>query len=205
MSDLRERVIYLSRFDYNCGGFALETFDWFVPYCQIQFHNTYELIYMLQYGEMFDEDYADQEIIASELNYDLALEHCVENMKRALPIRQINSEDEVEPHEAIVLFRLAYDDYHFVRKFGDRYFHKTGARPTILEMSKEEVYDDHWIHRYDSDIIILALEKQDDDEEWLKFLVDENEKSAKRQFEPILGNYEDENDYENLLDNSLAL
>jgi len=139
---------------YNCGGFALRTFDDYTPYfvwCDPLFSTDYS-------DKISCEDIDDEEDF-DELGACNDINCVIQNMLDDFPnMRQIQSENEAKPHENIVLFRYGDCDFHFVLKQGERYFHKRGPEPVIREMDKDEVYEDHWEGRYDSEIYIFAID-----------------------------------------------
>lgn len=129
--------------EYNCGGFALGNKEWYLPY-------DYESW----------DDYIDSDSMMHELSKEDLLEVYVNHMLVEMPnLRIIGSEHELVDGEVLVLFRIGDDDFHFVRKNPQdgKYYHKMGWLPEIYEMSKEEVYSDDWLCRYDSRIVMFAL------------------------------------------------
>ena len=132
---------------YNCGGFALGTKDWYHPFSgdddpQYLFMNTYSRI--------------------RENGQDKTLRQYVDFMLKEFPnMRLISSEQEAKKYETIVFFRIGNDDFHFVKKIKNKYYHKRGWIPKIEEMEKEEVYGEYWCDgKYDSNIVILAIDEQ---------------------------------------------
>lgn len=125
---------------YNCGGFALNTRDWYLPYDQSEWNGTWEIG-----GEMGQEP-------ALGYMVDFMLEEFAPNL------RVIHSEEELESFERLILFRVSHcDDFHFVRKDADgKYYHKMGSDPYPEEMEREEVYGESWCRRYDGPIVMFA-------------------------------------------------
>jgi hypothetical protein len=130
--------------EYNCGGFALNTRDWYLPYDQNQWDATWE--------------------IEEKLGVEKALEVMVNHMLKEFPnLRLINSEEDLKDSETLVLFRVSnFDDFHFVRKASNgKYYHKMGWCPRIDQMPKEEVYGRAWNGRYDGEIVMFGYAEKD--------------------------------------------
>jgi len=123
--------------DYNCGGFALNTRDWYRPY---------------------PEDYLCIWELEQELGLEAGTEECVTHMLVEFPtLRLIGSEDEAEEDESVIFFRIGGGDFHFVRKGADgNYYHKMGSSEEVDEMEREEVYGIEWCCRYDGPLVIFA-------------------------------------------------
>jgi hypothetical protein len=128
---------------YNCGGFALNTRDWYLPYDTNKWAGAWE--------------------IEDRLGIELALEIITNHMLSEFPnLRLVQSEEDLKDSEVLILFRMSnFDDFHFVRKGKNgKYYHKMGWSPVIEEMSKEEVYGDCWCNRYDGDIVLFGYEEK---------------------------------------------
>lgn len=128
---------------YNCGGFALNTKDWYIPYPDAE-----EIEYM--------------ENLVIEKGKLVLLEMFVEHMLNEFPnLRLIKDEEELKDYESLILFRIGDRDFHFVKKIGNTYYHKTGWIPKIWEMDKEDVYRNYWdFGRYDSPIKMFAYDER---------------------------------------------
>lgn len=148
----RERdVSNTDRQEYNCGGFALETFSWYIPY---DGDDYFELV-----------DYYDEDL-------SLVTEHCVNHMLNEVPgLRLINAVSDARKDEKVVLFRVGPTDFHYVKYEDGEYLHKIGSTP-IMSMSEEEVYSRAWCYgKYNGEIVIFAL-KPVDGRSFLKKVLD---------------------------------
>ncbi len=135
----------VDRLNYNCGGLALGTYNWYVPYDR----DIYD-----HYGElMYDID-----------DIDAAVDYCVDHMLTQFPDgRVVNSVEELEPDEVGVIFRLGDEDFHFILYKEGTYYSKVGSWNT-REVAEEEVYDEEWseFYTYYSKIVILAMPDHSD-------------------------------------------
>ena len=137
------KIDFFDRCYFNCFGFAMGIPQWLRLY-------SWEEVWINDFDEV--EDWKES---LADVFYDC----CEEIEERFDNVRRINKEEDAKRNEIVFFFRLAQDDYHFVMKVGNRYFHKTGGNPTLKEMTKEQVYSDSWCGRYDSDIAIFARKR----------------------------------------------
>ena len=130
--------------DFNCGGFALGTYDWYIP-------QSWHCI--------FEDDYDDEEQYTQD--FDELVTDCTNDILEDFSgqIRLIKREEDANKGEIVVFFRLADDDFHFILKSGNKYFQKRGSTPCLEETTKEEVYSNEWNDRYNSRIVIFARKK----------------------------------------------
>lgn len=129
---------------YNCGGYALGLFNWFIPWTE---EKDKELGHVL---------------VHTEKEYENFLMNCVNYMTENLPIREITSIKELTKKEYAVAFRLARDDFHFVKRGANGiWYDKQGWRPFIDRHTEDEILNnDAWYGRYDSRIVLLAVKKR---------------------------------------------
>lgn len=131
--------------DYNCGGYALGLFNWYLPYPQ-EMRN--ELTFL---GEWV---YSYRKTMKIMVNY----------MVNTLPIRVIKSLKNLdEETEYCVAFRLGEGDFHYVKRYKQGiWYHKMGGSSHIRRMEEEEVFSKKgWLHgRYNSNIVLLAVKKR---------------------------------------------
>lgn len=125
---------------YNCGGYALGTFNWFLPYSK---RNRYK------YHGKFKKN-------SSKLvNYMITLFNG--------RLRNIKSIDDLKENENAIAFRCANEDFHFmIRKDNKIWYHKRGSFSKIERISKEDVFNDGWKSNglnYDGKLYLLALKK----------------------------------------------
>ena len=127
-------------FDYNCGGFALGTFSWYLPCPRHADHKNYFGFLSAQEAEK-------------------KTEKCVQFMLAEVPgLRRLRSKDDhLFDDEYMVAFRLSFDgDFHFVRNCHGVWEHKRGHRDAIETMDENEVFGENWCDLYDGPIVLLA-------------------------------------------------
>ena len=149
---------------YNCGGFALSTYSWYVPYRSDEQTNIYDRWANIQMCLDVAED-ADN--IADRIDARETVHICVVSLlnlfvKRILEdfpsVRRVQTFEEIKPNERIILFRIGADDFHFIVSFDHKHWwHKYGWN-YIEELCEDEVLDTEWANgRYFSPIAILAM------------------------------------------------
>lgn len=133
--------------DYNCGGYALGTFNWYLPYESYE-ESTWAL--------HFEHNMSVNEIAHYYENYLLSDFFEI--------IRPIKSTDELAENEKAIAFRVGIDDFHFcVYRKDIGWYHKPG-RNTIRRITTEEVFADHWESPdgfviYNSELILFAMKE----------------------------------------------
>ena len=117
---------------YNCGGYALESFSWYIP-----------------------ELNGDSVCRADGTTVD----DCVQAMMIDLPnLRRIQTLDELKENEYAVAFRLSDYDFHYIKRASNgHWFHKRGASCYIDTMKEEVVFSESWGRGYDGEIALLAI------------------------------------------------
>lgn len=126
---------------YNCGGFALGTFSWYLPQCESAWG-------------CWEDDWSMEEM--TELTDD-----CVAVMLDEFPdLREIQYLSEVRHDEYAIAFRLSSDgDFHYVRQMhGRTWTHKCGGGE-IQTMTRWEVFNTDWCWRYNGPIVLLAKKR----------------------------------------------
>ena len=118
------------KIDYNCGGYALESFSWYLPR-----HNNVST------------------------SRSTTIEDCVEAMLKDFPnLRIITSVDDLRGNEYAVAFRLSANDFHYVKRASNgHWYHKMGSSNYISTMKKEVVFSESWGHGYEGEIALLAI------------------------------------------------
>lgn len=150
--------------DYNCGGFALGTYSWYVPYRSDEQRQIYERWANIQ---MWLDAAEDADNTADSLIARATVHTCVVSLlnlfvKRILEdfpsVRRVQTFEEIKPDERIILFRIGADDFHFIVSFDHKHWwHKYGWN-YIEELCEDEVLDTEWANgRYFSPIAILAM------------------------------------------------
>ena len=138
------------RNQYNCGGYALETFSWVLP-C-----DTEEECEELYDFDMWEYDY-------DEDDFNESAERGAKWMLDNIPnLRQVSSPDEkLEEGEWLIGFKVGMGtgdgDFHYIKRTpSGRFYHKPGAS-RVRRMSKAEALSDNWCDgRYTSKTIWLA-------------------------------------------------
>lgn len=146
--------------DYNCGGYALETYDWYLPY-------GYDEDREDAVNELILEGCSETEI------YSILRDRDLSNMLRDFKdrIRIIHNELEALENERIIAYRffiefisyggaVYYDnsDFHYRVKTSTGWVEKNGCAPVSKVKNMSLVSP--WIAEcgtYDSEIILLAF------------------------------------------------
>lgn len=127
------------KYDYNCGGYALETFTWYCPRAREEqvrysFHNI-------------------------EQAYEITL-HAVAHMIYEFEgkLRMIRKLEDLKPYERAIAFRISSDgDFHYMKKTRSGWYHKMGSSSCIYRVSEKLVFNSKWCNRYDGPIVLLAM------------------------------------------------
>lgn len=129
-----------SKIDYNCGGYALETFNWYMPYEK-------ELRYKL-YGVNCGEYTLEQTL-------QIAIDFMLKDFNGSL--RLIDSVEELKDNEYAIAFKIGNHDFHYAKRSkSGNWFHKMGGNSKIFRMSKEKIFSDSWINGYVSKTVLFA-------------------------------------------------
>lgn len=149
--NLREaNFFHIERYEYNCGGYALGTFDWYVPY------NTDEC------------DYRYTEELVKQAGEEKALDKLANNILADFPELMMVSEDSVKNKlwnfrtYEIIAFRLELKgiyDFHFMKlgKNGS-WYEKRGSTDYIHRHAYDYIFQT-WNRRYNSKIVFFARER----------------------------------------------
>ena len=144
---------------YNCGGYALGTYDWFIPYGR----------------KSLDEDLKnDVEEFYRESEYDIyafciddynrIAERCIDEMIHYFngKLREIKKVSDAKENERVIAFRFGAGDFHFMVKGrkGHQWHSKMGGSESIDTFSEEYVMSDpDWGDIYLSDTYLMAMSK----------------------------------------------
>ena len=127
--------------DYNCMGYALDTYSWLFAY--------------LKDGETDPFDYGVDKSEQKEV-----LKSCAEYLLDNFPLSPITREEAYNARgkKEIVAFRIAEYDFHFmVRRKNGGWYHKMGSTE-IRRINKEDVFAPMWksnLDIYDSEILFF--------------------------------------------------
>ena len=141
------------RNQYNCGGYALETFSWVLP-C-----DTEEECEELYDFDMWEYDY-------DEDDFNESAERGAEWMLNNVPnLRRVDSPDvKLEENEWLIGFKVGAGtgdgDFHYIKRTpSGRFYHKPGGS-YVRRMGKKEALSDNWCDgKYTSKTIWLARKK----------------------------------------------
>lgn len=150
--EVNSEVLELEFIDYNCGGFALGFPKWYLPYSHDEeehldyydemnyYQNeSYELDVLV---DKYEEDIMRNGDSRQKLNKLCTARGRImaDYMLQTIPfIREIKSQKELQDDEYLILFRAAYDDFHFLRRFKDgTWAHKAGGSE-IEEIPPEKI------------------------------------------------------------------
>ena len=116
---------------YNCGGYALESFSWYLPR-----HNN----------------------MPTHRTDGVTLESCIEAMLEDFPnLRVIQSLNELKDNEYAIAFRMSDYDFHYVKRASNgHWYHKMGSNYYIRTMTQKVVFSKSWGYGYDGEIVLMA-------------------------------------------------
>ena len=144
----------VSRGKFNCGGYALGTYNWILP-C-----DTDE-----DADELFEVNLWLEDI--EDIDFDRRAEICATWMLNNIPnLRRVDSPDEkLADDEWLIGFKMGLGpsgdgDFHYIKRTPTgRFYHKPGSAK-IMRMSKKEALSDSWMHdSYTSNTIWLVRKK----------------------------------------------
>ena len=134
--------------DYNCGGYALGTFNWYLPMSDLS-ETTWRLV-------------EDRKMSVDEIAQYYA-DYILKDFEGY--IRRIQDLKELKKDEQAIAFRVGEEDFHFCKRGKNGvWYHKPG-RNTIRRIKRTEVFAERWVSPnsytiYDSEIILFALKNQ---------------------------------------------
>lgn len=124
-----------SRWDYNCGGYALGIYVWY------QF-----------------EDYPS---ITRDVGVEEMTRLCIDAILRDFPtLRVINDLCELQKNERAVAFRICENDFHFIMRHKNGHWSHKPGRSGIRSITKAEVFDpEGWklACTYNGPLVLLAM------------------------------------------------
>ena len=129
------------QYDYNCGGYALGTFSWYLPCYDINIWGWWKNWTESQVAELTEEAV---EIMLRDFS----------DLRLIMDLRQVRYD------EYAIAFRISSDgDFHFCKQDSrKRWTHKAGSSP-IRRISQTHIFGSAWNGRYDGPIILFAKKK----------------------------------------------
>lgn len=143
--------------DYNCGGYALMTYNWYLPY----YNSTSDHVETIE--ELWDEGYSIEDIYSFIIDADIA------NMLSDFPqLRQVDRCYDLKPSERLIAYRFyaiidelsdgyidVDSDFHYrFKDYGDTgWKEKRGSCP-CEELTEE---DNKYWGDYDSKICYFVM------------------------------------------------
>lgn len=138
--------------DYNCGGFALNCLNWYLPYED----------YYIDIASVYDDfdcgklsEYAAMKEITNRM-----VDFMLQDFNN---LRLIDSEEDLLEDEYIIAFRIGFadDDFHYCRRTDEGFwYHKTGGGPICK--CPFNPYDNFWDCGglvYEGPMVLLALKR----------------------------------------------
>jgi hypothetical protein len=122
--------------DYNCGGYALNLYNWFNPYWRI----------------LLDCELQKENINLLNEMVDYMLKH-IKGLRKIDTCKNCDIKKEI-----VIAFRVGGSDFHFIKRGQNNvWYSKMGCSSEITRISKKDVFSEKWYNRYDSPIILFAL------------------------------------------------
>lgn len=127
---------------FNCGGYALETYNWICPYSTEQ-----------DSDRLFDDWY-------SEMSNDERAEETADWMVRNIPyLRRVNGVEDLQDDEYLIAYKCGTHDFHFCKRLPNgQWWHKPGGSRT-RRISEKTVMSKHWVNGgtiYSSETVFFA-------------------------------------------------
>ena len=114
---------------FNCGGYALETYNWICPYAT-----------EADSDRLFDDWY-------SELSNDERAEETSAWMLNHVPnLRRVNGVEDLHDDEYLIAYKCGTHDFHFCKRLPNGiWMHKPGGSRT-RRISEKRVMADYWVN-----------------------------------------------------------
>lgn len=137
----KRNILNTSKGEYNCGGFALGIFAWYLPLPN-KFHDRYYS--MVNKSLRLTLIYTSRYIV-----------------KEISDIRIIKNISELTKDEYAIAYRIGLGDFHFMRRATNgKWYEKCGSRYRIDEVPEEVVFGKSWRDGYyNSDIVLFAKKR----------------------------------------------
>lgn len=132
---IAERVRKIDRSDYNCGGYALNTFTWYRPYAGYRGTFSTTRAGMKAYVDYMIKDFRGK-------------------------LREIETIESLRSGEYAIAFRTRKDDFHFCKRDSSgNWRHKRGWWSKLFRIPTKEVFGEVWPGGYNSPIVLLAMKE----------------------------------------------
>lgn len=124
---------------YNCGGYALNTYSWYLP-----------------------ADWGYDYFFNSKKENEEKIEELSNNMLYDFPdMRRIEKIEELQDDEYAIAFRITkfdyQDDFHFLKRGKNGvWYEKRGKAPQITPFPASQVFAESWHDRYVGKIALFA-------------------------------------------------
>lgn len=121
--------------EYNCAGYALGIFSWYCPDDEIHSWSW--------------------SIKGRKRAY---MKTAVQKMLTEFPnLRLIKKVKQCEKNEYIIAFRLADDDFHFMKRGQNKVWYEKCGSGDIHQVPQERVFSREWNGRYKGKIVLFAM------------------------------------------------
>lgn len=133
-----------NRLDFNCGGYALETYNWYLPVAK---------------QEQGEKMFGWCRSMALEEVLDKTVKHMLKEFKGKL--RVIKDVAELQEGEYAIAYCVGEEDFHYIKRHDSgHWLHKTGRNPRIKRMTKKDVFSGMWCDgMYHSEVVLFAKKR----------------------------------------------
>lgn len=123
--------------EYNCAGYALGTYSWYCPDEENEKHGW------------------DWNIKGRKRKY---LKTAIEKMLCEFPnLRRIKSVKDCGVNEYVIAFRLADDDFHYMKRGQNGVWYEKCGNGSIHRVPQTDVFVRTWHGRYKGKIVLFAM------------------------------------------------
>ena len=129
--------------EYNCGGWALNTFSWYRPTLDCFFEH---------WGVDWGKRMSDKEM------FDITLLSVNAMLREFEDLRVIRNLNELKEDEYALAFRIGQDlnDFHYCKRSRNGHWtHKMGGTK-IQPIAKKDVFSESWCNGYCGHIVLMA-------------------------------------------------
>ena len=143
-----------SNYIFNCGGYALNTYSWYVP------RDDYHKYNSGFYG--YDDIDEEMSIEDQEREEQKAI---LQILSEFFDTRIINNLDELQPDEYAFAFRIGVisNDFHFIKRANNGHWYEKRGMTPIHRVSKKYVFSAIWNNspecQYCGNIFLFAKKK----------------------------------------------